>query len=163
MLRCGLNQAKRLKYMDTLTQTPTQGLWQLLRRKRTLISLVIQTCVRLWRKQEELFSKGTPTSEAVYLSLLGLDPEKYYPIKTEDNKREFIRKVIAQSSPSFGRFMTEVYEFQNNGIKNKPHSGESSKRLLGKLREIVSKDRLSKENLLEICQCAYEYSRAAKL
>lgn len=119
--------------------------------------------MRLWRNQEEIFSRGKPTSELVYLSLLGLDPERYLPLKNEESKKEFIRKVIAQSSPSFGRFMTEVYDYRTNkGITDKPHP-TNSRHLLDKLQQIVRKDWLMKEDLLELCQCAYEFSRAAKL
>jgi hypothetical protein len=121
----------------------------------------MQTCVRLWRKQEEIFSKGQPTLESAHLSILGLDPERYYPLKSESNKREYIRKVISQSAPSFGRFMTEVYQHRDE-VKTKLNS-ESSKHLLTHIRGIGKKEKLSKEDVLDLCVYAYEYSRAAKL
>lgn len=115
----------------------------------------------LWRKREELFSNGQVELESASLLLLGLSPESYYPLKNEANKKEYIRKVIAQSSPSFGRFMTEVYAHREGAKDNK--DSEKSARSLTQIRDIVKKDVWSKKDVLDLCVCAYNYSRAAKL
>lgn len=126
-----------------------------------MTKLVMQTCVRLWRKEEEIFSTDQPDLETAHLAILGLTPERYYPLKNEDNKKEYIRKVISQSSPSFGRFMTEVYQYREGAEARKNSS--VPRNLLARMRELVKKEKLSKEEVFQLCECAYEYTRAAKL
>ncbi len=110
---------------------------------------------------------GNPTLEEVCLLVLNLNVERYKAMQNVEAKREFIRDLIASSSPSFGRFMTQVYDRYDRGLKNGVKKGsssqEESKHILRKIKELVKKDSLSSEEVLEICLDAYKYSRAAKL
>lgn len=105
--------------------------------------------------------------EDVCLSVLNLNGERYRAMQNGEAKREFIRKLISSSSPSFGRFMTEIYQLYDQGlqigVKKSVTSQDESRHILKQIRELVKKDSMNKDEILKLCLQAYKYSRAAKL
>lgn len=70
--------------------------------------------------------------EAFALSVLGLTEKDLNSIKEEKaDKREYIRSMIETSDPSFGRFMTQAYQFYQ-GLRT---SGKGDRKKLLKLAD----------------------------
>jgi hypothetical protein len=100
------------------------------------------------------------------LSVLGITEQDLFRVEEEKrNKKEYIRKVIASSDPSFGRFMTQVYDYHQR-LRESGGGGASKSllrmtsraELLETFRQKVSKDNFSQEELCELCFILYKMS-----
>lgn len=111
-----------------------------------------------------------PTLEAYSLSVLGINEQDLKNIKAEKaDKREYIRSMIEASDPSFGRFMTEAYQFYQRlrtGGKGDPKKLlklEDADAILKQLQDSLDTAK-SKQDLrgvaLELSVLAYRLTRA---
>lgn len=114
----------------------------------------------LWRNSKTLTS--SITSEDVCLNHLKLSRRRYEELNEERvDKREYIRKVIETSLPSFGRFMSEVYLIYDSK-RDKTHRNVQTKdykQLLEAARNITKSDTPSGDQLLQLAVLAYKLSR----
>jgi len=111
-----------------------------------------------------------PSLEAFALSVLGLTEKDLNSIKVEkEDKREYIRLMIETSDPSFGRFMTQAYQFYQ-GLRT---SGRGDRK---KLLKLVDADAILKtlqkkaaalkvdsdldDAAVELCVLLYRLTRA---
>ena len=111
--------------------------------------------------------------EAYALSILGIDEKDLKTLKVaREDKREFIRLMIDSSDPSFGRFMTQVYQYYQR-LRTKKSSGKGgNKELLREtdadaivkiLREKAAKLTVGEglsDASAELCVLLYRLSRA---
>jgi hypothetical protein len=108
-----------------------------------------------------------PTLEGFALEVLGIDSEDLQHIQARKrDKRDYIRQIIASSTPSFGRFMTQAYDYVQR-LRSAP--GGSNTRLLATYNhaEILKLFRskvhaykgLSEEETLELCFLLYRLER----
>lgn len=108
-----------------------------------------------------------PSLEDFALSVLGINKTDLDRIEEEKrDRKEYIRKIIASSDPSFGRFMTQVYTYyqrlraigRRDGIKTKLRAGTRDE-LLKLLRQKVNATPFTEEALLEMGVLLYKISR----
>ena len=111
-----------------------------------------------------------PSLEAYSLSVLGINEQDLKNIKAEKaDKREYIRLMIETSDPSFGRFMTENYQYYQrlrSGGKGDPKKLlklEDVDAILKQLQDTLNTAK-SKQDLkgaaLELGVLAYRLTRA---
>ena len=99
------------------------------------------------------------------LSVLEITKQDLNRLEEEKrDKKEYIRKVIASSDPSFGRFMTQVYDYHQRlrngggGTSKSLLRMASRAELLETFRQKVNKDNFSNEELFELCLILYKMS-----
>lgn len=129
---------------------------------------------KIWKRIRLASSKDAnsivehPSLEDFALSKLGITKQDLLKLEEEKkDKREYIRKVIAESDPSFGRFMTQVYQhYQRLRASGNREASRSLLRTASKdldikaLRQKVTKNPLSEEDLFDLCVLLYKISRA---
>lgn len=106
--------------------------------------------------------------EAFALSVLGLTEKDLNTIKVEkEDKREYIRLMIETSDPSFGRFMTQAYQFyqglrSGKGASKKVLKLADADAILKTLQEKVATLKVGEdlnESSLELCVLLYRLTR----
>ena len=111
---------------------------------------------------------SSPSLEDFALSTLGITKQDLERIEEEKrDRKEYIRKVIESSDPSFGRFMTQVYEFYQRLRSNGGRDGSKTilragtkGEVLKLLRQQVGKQNMSDEDVFELCLLLYKFTRA---
>lgn len=110
--------------------------------------------------------------EAYALSVLGINEKDLELLKVaREDKREFIRLMIGTSDPSFGRFMTQAYQYYQR-LRSSKSSGKGGSKQLLKLdgKEAILKKLSEKVQTLhtseglsvacaELCVLLYQLSR----
>lgn len=100
------------------------------------------------------------------LSTLGLSREDLLLLNLQKkDKREYIRRVIADSQPSFGKFMTQVYKYYQGlqEIKGKTTPKTDTKKvLLKEMRTLINTPLQEPNDLLHLVYLTYKYSRLAE-
>lgn len=135
----------------------------------------IDTASRIWRQFNVVSDKDLikriaehPTLEGFALEVLGIDEDDLKHIRSrKKDKREYIRQIIESSRPSFGRFMTQAYDYIQR-LRDSPHDGGNSallttyshseilKLFRGKIHKFKG---LSTEEALELCYLLYRLER----
>lgn len=80
------------------------------------------------------------------------------------DKREYIRRVIADSQPSFGHFMTRVFRFYQGlqESRNTKAKQDTSASLLKEMRALTNTSLQGEDDTLKLALLAYKYSRSIK-